>query len=123
MFDDALFQLLDSDEFQNVFCRNCPKYRERLKWIDERLKWIDARWKEEAAALEFLAGMTSEVSDKTPLEVNDKTSDEITICIPPAPPCYVTNKPSVCLRWKAVTELCEKAHDLEKQCWRVAEDA
>ena len=108
MFDDALFQLLDSDEFQNVFCRNCPKYRERLKWIDERRK-------EEAAALEFLAGMTSGVSDKT--------SDEITICIPPDPPCYVTYEPSVCLRWKAVTELCEKAHDLEKQCWRVAEDA
>ena len=108
MFDDALFQLLDSDEFQNVFCRNCPKYRERLKWIN-------ARWKKEAAALEFLAGMTSEVSDKT--------SDEITICIPPDPPCYVTDEPSVCLRWKTVTELCEKAHDLEKQCWRVAEGA
>ncbi|MBR1602183.1 MAG: hypothetical protein IJ667_01945 [Synergistaceae bacterium] len=116
MFDDALFQLLDSDEFQNVFCRNCPKYRERLKWINTRRQ-------EEIAALEFFAGMTSGVSDETPLEVIDKPSDEITIHIPPDPPCYVTDEPSICLRWKAVTELCEKAHDFEKQCWCVAEGA
>ena len=95
MFDDALFQLLDSDEFQNVFCRNCPKYRERLDYLKE----------EEASP------------------VSDESSDEITICIPPDPPCYVTDEPSICLRWKAVTELCEKAHDLEKQCWHVAEGA
>ena len=95
MFDDALFQLLESDEFQNVFCRNCPKYRERL---------------------DYLKG-----EETSP--VSDESSDEITIYIPPDPPCYVTDEPSVCLRWKAVTELCEKAHDLEKQCWRVAEDA
>ena len=94
MFDDALFQLLDSEDFQNIFCRNCPKYRERLDYLRE---------------------------EKTSPVIYE-TSDEITICIPPEPPCYLTYEPDICLRWKAVTELCEKAKDFEKQCWRVAED-
>ena len=107
MFDDALFQLLELEDFQNVFCRNCPKHRERLKWID-------ARRKEEIAALEFFAGIRSEVSDEP--------SDDITICLPPEPPCIPADVPDMCLRWKAIVELCEKAKDFEKQCWRVAED-
>ena len=107
-FEDAFLQLLATDKFQDAFCQNCPRNSERLKRRDAFYK---NKMEAEIAALDFLCGLSSAVTNEAP--VCDKISKKL------EPPCTPEDI-KTCLRGEVVTELCKRAEEFEARCWDVA---